>query len=79
MWDKTRQGGPAVGLLAASGVLTLFTAVSACRLSLRLLEKRWSASMTWPATSGGATTQSVLTGRLRASLASRAVIDQPSA
>jgi hypothetical protein len=53
MWDKARQGGPAVGLLAASGVLTLFTAVSAYRLSLRLLEKRLSPAAAALAATGG--------------------------
>lgn len=41
-WEKARQGGPAVALLGAAGLLTLFATVSAYRLSLRLLEKRLS-------------------------------------
>jgi uncharacterized protein (DUF1684 family) len=53
MWDKARQGGPAAALLAASGVLALFAAASAYRLSLRLLEKRLSpAAAAFAATSG---------------------------
>jgi uncharacterized protein (DUF1684 family) len=52
-WNKARQGGPAAGLLAASGVLALFATVSAYRLSLRLLEKRLSpAAAAFAATSG---------------------------
>jgi Putative Actinobacterial Holin-X, holin superfamily III len=42
MWRKTRQGGPAVGLLAASGALAAFAVASSYQLSLRLLEKRLS-------------------------------------
>jgi hypothetical protein len=53
IWEKARQGGPAAGLLAASGVLTLFTAVSAYRLSLRLLEKRLSPAAAALAATGG--------------------------
>jgi hypothetical protein len=39
-WQKARQGGPAAALLGAAGLLGLFAAASAYRLSLRLLEKR---------------------------------------
>ena len=53
MWDKARQQGPPAGLLAASGVLALFAAASAYRLSLRLLEKRLSpAAAALAATTG---------------------------
>lgn len=42
MWDKARQSGPALALLAGGGVLALFAAASWYRLSLRLLERRLS-------------------------------------
>lgn len=42
MWDKARQTGPAMGLLAASAALTLFAAASCYRLSLRWLDQRLS-------------------------------------
>lgn len=53
MWDKAKQGGPAAAFLAAAGVLTLCSAASAYRLSLRLLEKRLSpAGAAFAATAG---------------------------
>jgi Putative Actinobacterial Holin-X, holin superfamily III len=42
MWDKAKQSGPALALLAGSGTLMLFAAASFYRLSLRLLERRLS-------------------------------------
>lgn len=39
MWEKAKDGMPAVGLLAGSGALALLAAASSYRLSLRLLEK----------------------------------------
>lgn len=42
IWDKARQSGPALALLAGSGTLTLFAAASLYRWSLRLLERRLS-------------------------------------
>lgn len=39
-WQKASASGPALGLLAASGVCALLAAASSYRLSLRLLEKR---------------------------------------
>jgi hypothetical protein len=60
MWDKARQGGPAVALFAASGVLALFATASAYRLSLRLLEKRLSpAAAAFAAASGYGTAAAV--------------------
>jgi hypothetical protein len=41
-WEKAKRSGPPAALLAASGVLSLFAAASAYRLTLRLLEKRLS-------------------------------------
>ncbi len=52
-WGKIRQGGPAVGLLAAAGLLGLFATASAYRLSLRLLEKRLSPAAAALAAAGG--------------------------
>lgn len=40
MRDKAIQSGPAAAMVAASGICGLCAAVSAYRLSLRLLEKR---------------------------------------
>jgi hypothetical protein len=53
MWRKTRQSGPAVGLLAASGALAVFAAASSYRLSLRLLEKRLSPAAAATAATAG--------------------------
>jgi Putative Actinobacterial Holin-X, holin superfamily III len=65
MWDKARRSGPAVGLLAASGLLSLFATASAYRLSLRLLEKRLSpvaAALTATVGYGTAATYTALVG-----------------
>lgn len=63
-WAKARRGGPAAALLAASGVLGLFAAASAYRLSLRLLEKRLSPAAAAFAATGGYGTAAAVAGTL---------------
>jgi hypothetical protein len=64
MWTKARAGGPAAALLAASGILALFTAASSYRLSLRLLEKRLSPAAAALAAVAGYGTAAVAAGAL---------------